>query len=119
MRLFELSNDTNNTKCDIVTPGINETNMIDIICSQLHEKSVQITEFNEQLKSKDRQLNAKDNQILRKGEQIEKLQEQISELTKASREAQVLHTGTMQRELSDISTANEKHRWLKFWQKSN
>lgn len=116
LRFFELSNDT---KCDTMTPSINETNMIDILCFQLHETSVQITEFNEQLKSKDRQLNAKDNQILRKDEQIEKLQEQISELTKAFREAQALYAGTMQRELSDVSTANDKHRWWKFWQKSN
>lgn len=118
-KLFEFSNDTNNTKCDTVTHGINETNMINILCSQLHEKSVQIAEFNEQLKAKDCQLNEKDNQILRKDEQIEKLQEQISELTKAFREAQALHAGTMQRELSDVSTASNKHRWWKFWQKPN
>lgn len=117
LKLFEFSNDTNNTKCDTVTPSINETNMINILCSQLHEKSVQITELNEQLKSKDRQLNAKDDQILRKDEQIEKLQEQNSELTKAFREAQALHAGTIQRELSDVTTVNEKHRWWKFWQK--
>ncbi|MGN0730804.1 MAG: hypothetical protein ACI4MA_02720 [Treponema sp.] len=80
--------------------------------SQLEEKDCQIAKILEQLKVKDEQL-------VRKDEQIEKLQEQISELTKAFREAQALHAGTMQRELSDVSTANDKHRWWKFWQKSN
>lgn len=71
----------------------------------------------EQLSEKDRQIEEKDIQISFKDKQIEKLQEQISELTKAFREAQALHAGTMQRELSDTSTAIDKHRWWKFWQK--
>ena len=71
----------------------------------------------EQLSEKDRQIAEKDVQITFKDKQIEKLQEQISELTKAFREAQALHAGTMQRELSDVTTANDKHRWWKFWQK--
>jgi len=62
-------------------------------------------------------LNLLQEQLARKDEQIEKLQEQLTELTKAFREAQALHAGTMQRELSDNSTANNKHRWWKFWQK--
>ncbi len=63
------------------------------------------------------QLAAKDLQIERKDRQIESLHEQISELTKAFREAQALHAGTLQRELSDNTTANDKHRWWKFCQK--
>ena len=51
-----------------------------------------------------------------KDRQIESLHVQISELTKAFREAQALHAGTLQRELSDNTTANNKHRWWKFWQ---
>ena len=58
----------------------------------------------------------KDLQIERKDRQIESLHVQISELTKAFREAQALHAGTLQRELSDNTTANNKHRWWKFWQ---
>ena len=55
------------------------------------------------------QLNEKDLQIARRDEQI-------SELTKAFREAQALHAGTLQRELSDNATiGNDKHRWWKFW----
>ena len=50
------------------------------------------------------QLNEKDLQIARRDEQI-------SELTKAFREAQALHAGTMQRELTD----NNKRKWWKFW----
>ena len=53
---------------------------------------------------------------LEKDLQIESLHVQISELTKAFREAQALHAGTLQRELSDNTTANNKHRWWKFWQ---
>ncbi len=70
-----------------------------------------------QLSEKDRQLAEKDIQLKRKDEQIGKLQEQISELTKAFREAQALHAGTLQRELSDNTSADNKHRWWKFWQK--
>ena len=62
-------------------------------------------------------LNLLQEQLTRKDEQIEKLQEQLTELTKAFREAQALHAGTLQRELSDNSIANNKHRWWKFWQK--
>ena len=62
------------------------------------------------------QLAEKDLQIERKDRQIESLHVQISELTKAFREAQALHAGTLQRELSDNTTANSKHRWWKFWQ---
>ena len=72
----------------------------------------------EQLSEKDRQLAEKDIQLERKDEQIGKLQEQISELTKAFREAQALHAGTLRRELFDKTTANEKHKWWKFWQKN-
>ena len=72
----------------------------------------------EQLTEKDRQLAEKDIQLERKDEQIGKLQEQISELTRAFREAQALHAGTLQRELSDNTTENNKHRWWQFWQKS-
>lgn len=61
------------------------------------------------------QLAEKDLQIERKDRQIESLHVQISELTKAFREAQALHAGTLQRELSDNSTGNNKHRWWQFW----
>ncbi len=70
---------------------------------QLQEKDVQIAQINEQLKVKD--------------EQIARRDEQIAELTKAFREAQALHAGTMQRELTDNTTAKNKHRWWKFWEK--
>ena len=77
----------------------------------------QIREKDRQIETLGNQLNEKDLQLVRKDEQIEKLQEQISELTKAFREAQALHAGTLQRELSDNSTASNKHRWWKFWLK--
>ena len=59
-------------------------------------------------------LNLLQEQLARKDEQIEKLQEQLTELTKAFREAQALHAGTMQRELTDGS----KRKWWKFWEKN-
>ena len=65
------------------------------------------------------QLAEKDSQIERKDRQIESLHVQISELTKAFREAQALHAGTMQRELGERSNANNKHRWWKFWGRNN
>lgn len=60
-------------------------------------------------------LNLLQEQLARKDEQIEKLQDQLTELTKAFREAQALHAGTMQRELSDNNL--NKRKWWKFWEK--
>ena len=91
--------------------------MTNILYSQLREKDIQIAKINDHLKVKDEQLHEKDLQIERKDRQIDNLHVQISELTKAFREAQALHAGTLQRELSDNSTVNNKHRWWKLWQK--
>ena len=77
----------------------------------------ELQEIRQSADSIDTVLNLLQEQLVRKDEQIEKLQEQLTELTKAFREAQALHAGTMQRELSDVTTANDKHRWWKFWQK--
>ncbi len=97
-------NDLQDAACKVnVTSDNNLTEIIRIFDKQLSEQYSQITE--------------KDLQLTRKDEQIEKLQEQIAELTKAFREAQALHAGTMQRELTDNTTTNNKHRWWKFWQK--
>ena len=60
-------------------------------------------------------INLLQEQLARKDEQIEKLQDQLTELTKAFREAQALHAGTMQRELSDNNL--NKRKWWKFWEK--
>ena len=72
--------------------------MTNILYSQLREKDIQIAKINDHLKVKDEQLHEKDLQIERKDRQIENLHVQISELTKAFREAQALHAGTLQRE---------------------
>ena len=83
----------------------------DVSCAaQLAEKDAQIAKMHELLRATFSQLKEKDLQIARRDEQI-------SELTKAFREAQALHAGTLQRELSDNSTANDEHRWWKFWHK--
>ena len=68
-----------------------------------------------QIREKDRQIETLGNQLNEKDLQIARRDEQISELTKAFREAQALHAGTLQRELSDNSTGNNKHRWWQFW----
>lgn len=60
-------------------------------------------------------INLLQEQLARKDEQIEKMQDQITELAKAFREAQALHAGTMQRELTDNSNSN-KRKWWKFWE---
>ena len=75
--------------------------------------------FASQSAEKDEQLREKELQLARKDEQIEKLQEQITELTKAFRESQALHAGTLQRELGERSNANNKHRWWKFGGRNN
>lgn len=98
------------TKEITVAGDSNLTDLVNFFNTQLSEQHSQIAKCYEQLHEKDLQL-------ARKDEQIEKLQEQLTELTKAFREAQALHAGTMQRELSDNTTANDKHRWWKFWQK--
>ena len=77
----------------------------------------ELQEIRQSADSIDTVLNLLQEQLVRKDEQIEKLQEQLTELTKAFREAQALHAGTMQRELSDVTTVNDKHRWWKLWQK--
>lgn len=110
LKLFDISNKTHNLPHETVMHENVETNMINILYSQLREKDIQIAKINDQLKVKDEQLNEKDLQIARRDEQI-------SELTKAFREAQALHAGTLQRELSDNTIANDEHRWWKFWHK--
>ena len=57
------------------------------------------------------QLKEKDGQIALLSEEVRRRSEEILELTKAFREAQALHAGTMQRELTD----NNKRKWWKFW----
>ena len=71
--------------------------LLDTLGNQLEEKDHQIADLSEQLKFKD--------------EEIKRRSEEILELTKAFREAQALHAGTIQRELTD----NSKRRWWKFW----
>ena len=66
------------------------------ILIQLEEKDCQIALLSEQVKFQD--------------EEIKRRSEEILELTKAFREAQALHAGTMQRELTD-----NKRKWWKFW----
>lgn len=57
------------------------------------------------------QLKEKDGQIALLSDEVRRRSEEILELTKAFREAQALHAGTMQRELTD----NNKRKWWKFW----
>lgn len=71
----------------------------------------ELQEIRQSADSIDTVLNLLQEQLARKDEQIEKLQDQLTELTKAFREAQALHAGTMQRELTD----NNKRKWWKFW----
>ena len=56
-------------------------------------------------------IKEKDGQIALLSEEVRRRSEEIIELTKAFREAQALHAGTMQRELTD----NNKRKWWKFW----
>lgn len=73
-----------------------------------------------QIREKDRQIETMGNQLNEKDLQIARRDEQISELTKAFREVQALHAGTLQRELSDNATiGNDKHRWWQFWHQKN
>ena len=58
------------------------------------------------------QLEEKDRQIAILSEQVKFQDEEILELTKAFREAQALHAGTIQRELTD-----NNRKWWKFWQR--
>lgn len=53
-------------------------------------------------------------QLAVKDKQIEGLQKQVAELIKAFRDAQALHAGTIQRELSDNIT---NKRWWNLWRK--
>ena len=71
------------------------------ILIQLEEKDGQIALLLEQIKFQD--------------EEIKRRSEEIFELTKAFREAQALHAGTMKRELTDNSNTKS---WWKFWQNS-
>ena len=63
-----------------------------------------------QLEEKDRQIALLSEQVKFQDEEIKRRSEEILELTKAFREAQALHAGTMQRELTD-----NKRKWWKFW----
>ena len=63
-----------------------------------------------QLEEKDRQIALLSEQVKFQDEEIKRRSEEILELTKAFREAQALHAGTMQRELAD-----NKRKWWKFW----
>lgn len=67
-----------------------------------------------QLEEKDRQIALLSEQVKFQDEEIKRRSEEILELTKAFREAQALHAGTMQRELTDNSNSN-KRKWWKFW----
>ena len=64
-----------------------------------------------QLEEKDRQIAILSEQVKFQDDEIKRRSEEILELTKAFREAQALHAGTMQRELTD----NNKRKWWKFW----
>lgn len=66
-----------------------------------------------QLEEKDRQIAILSEQVKFQDEEIKRRSEEILELTKAFREAQALHAGTIQRELTD----NNKRKWWKFWQR--
>ena len=66
-----------------------------------------------QLEEKDRQIALLSEQVKFQDEEIKRRSEEILELTKAFREAQALHAGTIQRELTD----NNKRKWWKFWQR--
>lgn len=70
------------------------------ILIQLEEKDGQIALLLEQVKFQD--------------EEIKRRSEEILELTKAFREAQALHAGTIQRELTDNNL--NKRKWWKFWE---
>ena len=70
----------------------------------------ELQEVKQSADSIDTVINLLQEQLARKDEQIEKMQDQITELAKAFREAQALHAGTMQRELTD-----NKRKWWKFW----
>lgn len=72
----------------------------------------ELQEIRQSADSIDTVLNLLQEQLARKDEQIEKLQDQLTELTKAFREAQALHAGTIQRELTD-----NNRKWWKFWQR--
>ena len=63
-----------------------------------------------QLEEKDRQIALLSEQVKFQDEEIKRRSEEILELTKAFRDAQALHAGTMQRELTD-----NKRKWWKFW----
>ena len=65
-----------------------------------------------QLEEKDRQIAILSEQVKFQDEEIKRRSEEILELTKAFREAQALHAGTIQRELTD----NNKRKWWKFWE---
>lgn len=65
-----------------------------------------------QLEEKDRQIAILSEQVKFQEAEIKRRSEEILELTKAFREAQALHAGTIQRELTD----NNKRKWWKFWQ---
>lgn len=71
----------------------------------------ELQEVKQSADSIDTVINLLQEQLARKDEQIEKMQDQITELAKAFREAQALHAGTIQRELTD----NNKRKWWKFW----
>lgn len=64
-----------------------------------------------QLEEKDRQIAILSEQVKFQDEEIKRRSEEILELTKAFREAQALHAGTIQRELTD-----NKRKWWKFWE---
>ena len=84
--------------------------LLDRFWGQIEEKDIHIANLNEQ-------VNLKDVQIEKLQELVFSQQQQLTELTKAFREAQALHAGTIQRELSDNTTAKNKHRWWNFWHK--
>ena len=65
-----------------------------------------------QLEEKDRQIAILSEQVKFQDEEIKRRSEEILELTKAFREAQALHAGTIQRELTD-----NNRKWWKFWQR--
>ena len=63
-----------------------------------------------QLEEKDRQIAILSEQVKFQDEEIKRRSEEILELIKAFREAQALHAGTIQRELTD-----NNRKWWKFW----
>lgn len=67
-----------------------------------------------QLEEKDRQIAILSEQVKFQDDEIKRRSEEILELTKAFREAQALHAGTIQRELTD----NNKRKWWKLWKKN-